>query len=416
MNAAATNETPKATPSKPSLFRNRTFLTVWTGHTISIVGDGFSSVALGLWVLQTTGSAKAMATIMSVRVVIGILLGMVAGTVVDRVDRRWLMIGMNAVRFFLVGAMALLVRTGEAPFWEILGLTALTAVAGQFFGPAFQSSLVNIVGKEELPRASGLLQVTNTLAQVAGPFLGGTVVAVFGGWAALSGDALSFLISALLLLTVSFASPRREGAQRRSFFGDMKEGLSFIKDQPLIRSLMVVAPVINFFGNALGVVLPVIAVKVWLADSVKFGTLEALFPMGFAVGAGLIMALMKKIRSRGWFMLVGIIVGGVLMTTVSLMPSIESAMPITLLVGIAMAAPNVLLQIIMQSEVPTAVQGRVFGTLGSLVNVASPLSIMTAGILADVFDPVLVSAVAGAMLVASALLTTAMAPALRNYR
>lgn len=416
MNAAAAQEQPKAVTTRPSLFRNRTFATVWAGHTISILGDGFNSVALGLWVLQHTGSAKAMATIMSVRVVIGILLGMFAGTVVDRVDRRWLMISMNVVRFFVVGAMAYLVGSEGAPFWAILGLTALTAVAGQFFGPAFQASLVNIVGKEDLPRASGLLQVTNTLAQVAGPFLGGTIVAFYGGWAAISGDAVSFLVSALLLLTVSFASPRREGAKRRSFWGDMREGLAFIKDQPLIRALMAFAPIINFFGNAMGVVLPVIAVKVWMADSVKFGTLEALFPLGFAIGAALIMGLMKKIRHRGRFMIAGIIIAGSLMTAVSLMPTIEWAMPITLLVGIAIAAPNVVVQITMQSEVPTEVQGRVFGTLGSLVNVASPLSIMTAGILADVFGPVVVSAVAGGLLVLSALITTVLAPALRNYR
>lgn len=416
MSATATREQTKGDASRPSLFRNRTFTTVWVGHTISILGDGFNSVALGLWVLQSTGSAKAMATIMSVRVLVGILLGVFAGTLVDRVDRRWLMIAMNTVRFGLVGALAYLIGTEGAPFWAVLTLTALTAVASQFFGPAFQASLVNIVGKEDLPRASGLLQVTNTLAQVAGPFLGGTIVALYGGPAAITGDALSFLVSALLLLTVTFPSPRREGAGRRSFWGDMREGISYIRHQPLVRALVVFAPVINFFGNAMGVVLPVIAVKVWLANSVKFGTLEALFPLGFAIGAGLIMAFLKRIRYRGWFMLSGIMVAGVLMTAVGLMPTIDLAMPLTLLAGIAIAAPNVVVQITMQSEVPTEVQGRVFGTMNSLVNVASPLSIMTAGILADIYGPVLVSAVAGGMMLLSAVLTTALAPALRNYR
>lgn len=410
--AAQAPVTPKAT----SLFRNRTFVSLWIGHVLSVVGDGFHSVALGIWVLQATNSASAMAIIMSSRVVVNILLGAVGGTLVDRSDRRTLMIAMDVIRFFTVGGIALLVKAGNTSLLPIIALTVLTSVAGNFFGPAFQASLVNIVGKEELPKASGLLQITNTAGQIVGPFLGGTIVAIFGGWAALSVDAVSFLVAALAIaIGGSFASPRREGTVNRSFWKDLTEGVQYIRKHPLASGVVAVAPLLNFFGNAIGVLLPVIAIKVWLASSVQLGALEAMFPAGFAIGAMAIMASVNKMKRRGAWMMSGIASAGALISAVALMPSVTAAMPVTLLCGIALSFGNVLLQLSLQSEVEPEVQGRVFGTLGSLVNVASPLSMLAAGLLADLFSPVLIVAVAGVMMLFTAAGGYLLSPGIRNY-
>lgn len=401
---------------RQSLFRNRTFVSLWIGHALSVIGDGFHSVALGFWVLQATGSASAMALIMSTRVVVNILLGAVGGTVVDRSDRRLLMILMDLARFATVGGIALLIKAGNTSLLPIIALTALTSVASTFFGPAFQASLVNIVGKEDLPNASGLLQITNTAGQIVGPFLGGAVAALFGGWAALSADALSFLVAALAIVVGGrFASPRREGDRRGSFWADLAEGFRFIRKHPLARGIVATAPLINLFGNAIGVLLPVIAIKIWLADSIQLGALEAMVPAGFAIGAMAIMAYGNKLTRRGAWMMGGVAVAGVLVSATALMPSAYAAMPVSLLCGVALAFCNVLLQISLQSEVEPEVQGRVFGTLGSLMNVASPLSMLAAGFLADAFSPVLIVAVAGVLLVFVALGGYLLSPGIRQF-
>ncbi|MFZ5827334.1 MAG: MFS transporter [Bacillota bacterium] len=383
----------------PSLFRNRTFVSLWLGQAISVVGDGFHSVALGIWVLQATGSASAMAMILSTRVVVSILLGAVGGTVVDRTDRRLLMISMHLIRFLTVGVIALLIRAGETSLLPIIALTAVTAVASAFFGPAFQASLVNIVAREDLPRASGLLQVTMTVGQIVGPFLGGAIVALFGGWAALSGDALTFLAAAIaVVIGGAFPSPRRNGGQQKSFWKDLTEGFRYVRHHQLAGSIMILAPVMNFFGNAIGVLLPVIAIKIWLSTSIQFGLLEAMVPAGFAIGAVLIMANAKKLRRRGAWMMGGIAAAGAFISITALMPTVTAAMPVALLGGASLSVANVLLQVTLQAEVNPELQGRVFGTLGSLTNVASPLSMMAAGFLGDAFSPVLIAAAAGVML------------------
>lgn len=405
---------PKAAPA--SLWKNRTWLAIWIGHTISIIGDGFHSVALGLWVLQTTGSGTAMATIMAVRALTGVLLGAVAGTVVDRSDRRRLMVGMDLVRMVLVLVVAGLVARQGTPFLAIVVLSGLTSVAGQFFGPAMSASLANIVGKEHLPQASGTLQMTNTLAQVIGPFAGGTVVALWGGWTALIADAATFGISAVLILLGGyFASPKVE-KEHRPFWGDLKEGFRFIRGHGLARGVLTFAPATNFFGNALGgVLMPVIIVKVWQASAFEFGMAEAAFPLGFAIGAGLYMALAARFRRRGYWMFATMFLASALMTIVPLMPSTLPAIPLYILGGVFLAFPNVFFSVTLQTEIPTEVQGRVFGTLGSLLSGTAPLAFLVAGPMADAFSPVLVSIGFGLCLIATCVVGLFVAPALRDY-
>jgi DHA3 family macrolide efflux protein-like MFS transporter len=405
-----------APTERPSMWRNRTFVSIWLGRTISCVGDGFHNVALGLWVLQTTGSAMAMASIMMVRILASIFLGAIAGTVVDRVDRRRLMITTNVARFFLVGAIAYLVATPGAPFYLIITLSGLMAICGLFHGPAFQASLVNIVGKDHLPKAMGLVQMSETVALIIGPSLGGAIVALYGGWMALSGDAVSFLVAAVLVLIGgTFASPRKEGEGKVSFWKDMQEGFAYIRQHPFVKSIVIMGPALNFFGYALGLVFPVIAIKVWMANSYQFGVLEAAIPLGFTIGAGLIMALGKKLKNRGWWILGSQVVTGLLAVIVFSRPTVGMALPIIPLIGLALAMCNVLLTVALQAEVPTAVQGRVFGTMTSLMNIASPLAMMVTGILADLYRPNLVGVGLGIGLAVVAAIITAVAPAIRRY-
>jgi len=358
-----------------------------------------------------------MGTVMAVRIITTIVLGPVAGTVVDRSDRRRLMIAMDFLRVALVGGVAYLVAADSTSFPLILVLTGVISVCSQFFNPAFQASLINVVAKDDVTQASSMLQVGGTLGMVVGPLLGGMVVGFAGGEAALTVDAISFLVSAVLILIGGrFASPFRPATAATSFFVEMREGFAFIAGQPVIRSVAIIAPVINFFGNAIGgVLMPVLAVKVWLASPTEFGALESVFPLGFAVGAGLVMAFSKRMRRRGLLMFLSMLVASVLFTVVPLLPSVRAAMPFSLVAGMALAVPNVLLQVLVQSEAPAAVQGRIFGVMGSLLSVTTPAAFLLAGRLADLLSPVTVAVAAGVLLILSVLTSMGLSPVLRNH-
>lgn len=407
-----------AAADQPTLWRNRSFLFIWIGNAISNLGDGFHSVALGLWVLQSTGSASAMAFVMAARIIVGTLLGAVAGTVCDRVDRRRLMIAMDLIRTVLVLGMAYLVAgTGRGRLTEVVGLTAVISVASTFFGPAFSASLVNIVGKEQVPQATSLMQIANLIAQVAGPALGGWVAAATSGSVAMIADAASFLVGGLaILLGGQFASPRREGAERRGLWADMREGFAYIRRQPLILALTILAPTLNFFANGLIVLLPVIAVKVWLVSQKQYGLLESLFPLGLAVGFAVVGLISSRMKRRGYWMSAGIVVASVLITALPAMPGFVAAIPVVLVLGVFLALVNMLFQVAFQSDVEPELQGRVFGIQGSLNNAGSPASMLLCGMLADLFTPVQVGVGAGVLMTIAAVACVLAFPALRQYR
>lgn len=416
MDAAFPLTQPGTPGSRPALWRNRTFLFNWLAALTSVLGDGVHGVALALWVLQSTGSARSMGIVLAVRGIVAVALGPVAGTVADRVDRRKLMIGMDLVRVLTVGALAWLMVTPGIPFPAVVALAALTTAANQFFAPAFQSSLVNIVQKSDLPRATGLLQVSQTMGHVLGPVLGGTVVALAGGAAAMAGDAASFLLSAgLILAGGAFPSPR-QGSGSGSFWSEMRAGFRYVRGQPLVRGIVTLAPVVNFFANGAMILLQVIAIKVWLASDVEFGAVEGAISLGFLLGGAAVMALGQKLRRRGRWMAAAGILTGTLLTTVVRMPGVQWALPVLVALGVALAFINVLLQVALQSEVPTEMQGRVFGTMSSLAGMTAPVAFLVAGLLADQFPPVLVATISGVLLTAAMAAGFLLQPGLRDYQ
>ncbi|HLO03762.1 MAG TPA: MFS transporter [Symbiobacteriaceae bacterium] len=397
------------------LLRNRTYLANLVGHSISIIGDGFHSVALGFWVLQATGSGTAMATIMAVKAIVSVLLGPIAGTVADRVDRRRLMMVMDIARLLLVGSMIPIIALPKAPFLLLVIISALIAASGTFAGPAFSASMINIVGKERIGQASGLNQMIWTAAQIIGPLAGGLVYATWGAKLSFGIDSASYLVSFLAVLAGGrFASPKRESAGPASFWGELKEGLMAIRGHGLIRSTLVLAPVINLFGSALGVLIPVLAVKVWLVNAQQFGLLEGSAPVGFLLGAAFIMAMQAKLKRRGLWIGGGLAVAGL---TIAMVGNVGFyvALPISIASGIALAVVNVLFSIVLQQETPPELQGRVFGLLNAVAGAMGPIGMMLAGTLADAASPALLTTLSGLGIVLVAVLGLLGQKDLRQY-
>lgn len=193
-------ETQTADSPVASLWRDRAFRAVWAGQTASLFGDQVTGLALPWLILLQTHSALAAGLVAAVRYVPLVTLGLAAGLLADRLDRRALMIAANLGRALALGAVALLGVLRLAPPLWLLALVVLALGAGQvFFQIAYHAWLPDLTGEAQLSRASAALEASDAASVLAGYPLAGALIATVGPVLALGADALSYVVSALTL-------------------------------------------------------------------------------------------------------------------------------------------------------------------------------------------------------------------------
>ncbi|MFC4101694.1 MFS transporter [Paenibacillus xanthanilyticus] len=369
--------------SKP-LYRNRKFMLLFTGSTLSVFGNCFHSIALNLWVLQTTGSAAKMSLITVTHMVVSLLLGSVAGTIADRFNRRNLIVICDSLRFFLVLGIAFAMLNLEQPFVWIVALTALSAVAGLLQSPSSQASITDLVGRDRVQQAAGMMNIADNAARISGLAIGGYIVAQFGGVTAIVTDAILFGLSALLVLAAGrFPRAERIQAEKTSFRQDWLEGIKRVWSDPFARGVTFLTTIVLLFFVSNLMLIQVMAVKVWQANPLHFGLIEAAIPLGYALGAITIMGLSRRPKHRGKWILGSTLLMGPLYIGIAIMPNALAAIPLILAVGTFFSFCTLLVNVIMRIEVPSELQGRMFGILGSLTSVAPPLGLTIMAALAD---------------------------------
>src|SRR5579859_1874492 len=221
----------KPAPRVTGALRHRDFALLWSGQTVSLVGNGVFTVALPLEVLRLTGSPVQLALIVAARTVPAVLLLLLGGTVVDRMSRRLVMLASDSVCGACVGAVAILIAAGAAGLWELAVLSAVFGVANAFFKPASTAITPDILPPELLVPASSLSSLSQSLAQyLLGPLAGGLIVAATGTAWAFGHDAVSFAVSAGCL-AVMRPTPRPAGPGSPLREG-IAEGLRYCRSQP----------------------------------------------------------------------------------------------------------------------------------------------------------------------------------------
>ncbi|WP_141506356.1 MFS transporter [Paenibacillus luteus] len=400
--ANKTNEEQAALAQQPSkstsIWRNRAFLAVFSSYSLSLLGNTFHSIAINLWVLQTTGSAKLMSTVLITQLIINMVFGSFAGTIADRVDRRKLMWVTDIVRFVLVGAMAVLIYLPDIPFLYIVLLSGLVAFVGVFRGPAFQASLIEIVGKEQLTQAVGAISISDNMTRIMGFALGGIAVAFLGGAFAIAIDAAAFLVSALLLLFAGifpYAAAKDTSKPQASFKHDLTDGFRYVWNNPFAKAAVLLLPLVMFFFLSTFMLIQVMVVQVWQAKPFIFGLMEACIPMGYVVGSILIMRLDQRLKHRGKWILGSVLLMGPAFVAIAQMPSATIALPLILLVGFLFSFSTTIIFIALRVAIEPALQGRVFGLLGALTSVTPPIGLAIFSTLSDLYGPALIITLSG---------------------
>jgi Na+/melibiose symporter-like transporter len=233
-----------------SLWRNRNFTTFWVSQTLSVAGDAFSLVAVPLLVLEATGSVARMGLLTGVSGVAAIVSGFFAGAIVDRFDRRRLLIVADVARLILYGLIPLAWVFGPQ-LWVVYATVPLAAAFSMIFQVAYVTAVRNLVEREEITEANGRLFASQAAAGIGGTIAAGLISGAFGPVAAIGVDAATFAVSALGLMLVrlrpSEKAPERAAEERMHPWRDFAIGFRFLWRHPVLRALTVLLCFFLFF-------------------------------------------------------------------------------------------------------------------------------------------------------------------------
>ncbi|WP_036959365.1 MFS transporter, partial [Promicromonospora kroppenstedtii] len=235
--------------TRRSLARDRNFVVFWGTQTFSVLGDSFSVIAFPLLMLEATGSLVQMGLLTSVMAVGSLSMGLVGGAIVDRFDRRRLLIACDVARLLLFAAVPV-VWAIDPQVWLLFVVAGVASVFGQLFQITYITAVPNLVGRDRVAEANGKLQATASLASIGGPALAGLVAAALGVTAAIAIDAATFGVSALGLLAVRLTRTAPTASDRAGLGRDLRTGFvtgaRFLWRHPVLRVLTVFLTITTF--------------------------------------------------------------------------------------------------------------------------------------------------------------------------
>jgi MFS family permease len=269
-------------PPSFALLREPNYRRLFLGQTISLIGDGISPIAIAFAVLELTGSASDLGIVLAARGIVVTALILVGGVFADRLSPRVAMLRADFTRMLVMAAVAALLISGAAEIWQLAILYGLEGAASAFFDPAASAIVPQVVEPHDLQPANGLLSISKSAGQVAGPALAGILLAVATpGWA-IAVDAASFGLSAAFLLALRV--PRRAPAAMPNFLSDLRHGWSEFSSRTWLVVMVSSAAIANaIFWPAFQVLGPTIADD-RLGGSSAYALIAAALGIGAVIG------------------------------------------------------------------------------------------------------------------------------------
>lgn len=384
------------------VLRNRTFLILWGGQLVSVLGDMLFGLALMWWVVSETGSGVAMSGVALASSLPRLLLGPIVGVYVDRLDRRKMMLWADTLNGIITGCMAVLYWRGNFSLPIILGSATLMGAVTTLDAPAYEASIPSIVGEEQLVRANSLMQTANSVMGLIVPALSGVLIAVAGVGASIIVNSFTFFFASFTLLLVKLPSPRG-GVVQTSFRRDLSEGVRFIVRSKLLMPMLIYGALVNLTLAPVSISLPLLVVEVLNAGPPLLGLFGS-FQSAGVLGASLLLTAFPQGLARTGRVMVGSLVAlGLFTVLVALAPSTIVFLVGGALVGFVLVVANVASQAIWHREVPDELRGRAFTARETISSGLRPIGQAITGPLVDRVGPVLLMCGAGLLCAVSGL-------------
>ncbi len=368
----------------------RTYITIWLGQVASLLGSSLSGFALGVYVYTLTGSTTDFALISLFAVLPRVLVAPVAGVIVDRYDRRKVMIAGDAVAGLSTAVLALLYLTGSLQLWHIYLGAFITATGSAFQSPAYIAATTLLVPKQYYSRVSGLAYLGNAVADMLGPALAGILVGVIGLGGVMLIDFSTCIIAVSTLLLVRFpALPQQEMTEKKpaeSIWKSIRAGLDYLSARRGLLALVIYFSSLNFASSFTYILITPMVLS--FSNEGSLGMIISGLGVGLLIGS-LLMSTWggpkRHVKSIFGF---GILYA--ITTIFTGFQNIPLILGASIAVGVGSPIVNGAARTLLQTKVEPQMQGRVFSILTMLSMSSMPLAYILAGPLADnVFNPLL---------------------------
>lgn len=365
-----------------AVFRHRSFTLLWIAQFVSNVGTGLTAIAASILVYRLTGAAWSVGLMLLATALPGLLIGLIAGVIVDRFDRKLIMIAANLGCATVVAAIPLALSLGIG--W-LYALVTLSSALGQFIAPAQASILPETAPDEELAAANAMMTISQYGALTIGYAAAGMIASIASIEWAFYLDASSFAISAACILAIPVAPLAvREVTNVAAVAHNLRAGLSFVRDTPVLRSLaLLFLPIFINYGFTNSLLLP-FATRSLSATELEYSILEGVFTIGFVVGSLAMATLANRLHAGQW-VAISILTMALLTVGLALAWVVPIAVVFSGLIGVFNAPSAIGRQLMIQRTTPREVRGRVNSIFFVTRDTGFMLGMAAAG-LADVFD------------------------------
>ena len=357
------------------------FRLYFAGSVISVPGNWMQMTAQAWLVLDMTGSPLMLAWVTTMQFLPIMLFSLIGGAVADRFRRRELLIWTQCIGAVQAAALALIVASGAVEMWHILALAALLGTVSAIDQPLRQAFVADLVPQEALPNGIALGALAMNIGRVIGPALGGLVLAATGPAAAFTLNAITFVLFAICLGTIRPGHLARVGRTgRTTLLADVREGLGFALNSPMIQVLLVATGFIGLFGQNFSTMVPMVAELIVHATKAQFGLLNSCLGLGSLCAAFTVSRSGRPTMGR---ILFAGLAFGILLIAIALTERLWLSCALFFCVGAAAVTFSTSIQTSFQLLTPVHMRGRLASMVTLLIVGSSPIGAILTGIIAE---------------------------------
>jgi MFS family permease len=401
--------------------RQRNFALLWFAGLISLAGDWMLIVALPIYVYQLTGSTLATSSMFIAGRLPSLLFGSVAGVFVDRWDRKRTMVVANLL--LALGLLPLLAVRSVDQLWVVYIVAFVESTIGEFFGPAENALLPQLVGEEQLVSANSLNSLNNNLARLIGPAVGGIAAGLLGLAGVALIDAVSFLIAGLMIALIAGAPrlakmstpPARKSIPQglAAVWREWLAGLRLIRQRRTVTIIFALIAITSLGEGVFAVLFVVFVNKILGGGAAEIGWLMSAQAIGGLIGGVLVGWVGNRVPPSRLIGLGGVAFGLIdlaIFNYPAFFPGFLLAVVLFVVVGVPGVGMSTGINTLLQSAVADEYRGRIFGTYGTTAALLALLGTSLAGALGDRLGVVTVLNIQGGAYVVAGLVVLALLP------